>query len=168
MDGTEQNNVNLGKNMRSSKFIERLDKHDKLKEEVMDIIRPYTSRRHMPDSRIAFNDIPCSWDLKVTTAVEKASHDEYFRLYKEENEWIFIVYKNGDGKDYGDGKLYADWIHKLKWSNLYSPSKNSTCNDYYYRISGGRLLDEFLYMAEVELSDKFKKQIYKQGFMKLS
>lgn len=125
-------------------FRERAEKHDKLENEVMDMIRPFTDRRHLPDRRISFADTPCSWDFKATIFVEDSSRDEYFRLWND-GEPVFIVYLNNDGK------YYADWITNLSWLGPFPPSKKSTCNDPYYRIDGGRELMDFVNNAKYEV-----------------
>lgn len=130
------NNTNL--------FRERAEKHDKIENEIMNMIRPFTDRRHLPDRRISFADTPCSWDLKTNIFVEDSSHDEYFRLWGE-GEPVFIVYVNADGK------YYADWIINLSWQGPFPPSQKSTSGDPYYRIDGGRELMDFVNNAKYEV-----------------
>jgi hypothetical protein len=121
----------------NNKFHERKKKHDEFEEKVMDIMRPFTTRRHLPDRFVSFNDKLYAFDMKTTPFVEDKSHDEYFRLCREENIPVFIVYVN-------DGEIMADWITKLTWQGPFPPSEKSTCGDPYYKISGGRTLEEFL------------------------
>lgn len=132
------------------RFERRAERHDVLENKIMDIIRPYTDRRHLPDRRVSFAQTPVSWDLKTNIFVENNSHDEYFRLWSE-GEPVFIVYQNGDGEKYGDGRFYADWIINLTWHGPFPASANSTCGDDYYRISGGRELMEFIKYATFEV-----------------
>ena len=133
-------------------FDKRREKHDKIENVIMDKMRPYTDRKHLPDRRVSFSQIPCSWDMKTNVFVEDNSYDEYWRLYLE-GEPVFIVYINGDGDEYGDGKLYADWIFNIDWSGPFQASKKSTCGDDFYRISGGRLLEEFLIKVGTEIKN---------------
>jgi hypothetical protein len=123
-----------------SKFSERAKIHDELETSVMNIIRPFTDRRHLPDRRISFKQVPVSFDIKTTIFVEENSHDEYFRLW-DEGEQVFIVYKNLYNPH---AEILADWIINLAWSGPYPPSPNSTSGDPYYKISGGKPLMEFL------------------------
>ena len=120
-------------------FDKRRHEHDIWEEKIMDIIRPFTDRRHLPDRRVSFGQLPCSWDLKTTVFVEDQSRREYLRLW-DEGELVFIVYKNGDGDQYGDGEWYADWVKYLDWIGPFPPSPRSTSGDDYYRIDAGRKL----------------------------
>jgi len=135
-------------------FNKRRQKHDALEEDVLNIVRPYTDRRHLPDRRVSFSGIPCSYDFKTNVHVENNSYKEYMRLWSE-GELVFIIYQNGDGEEYGDGELYADWIQYLNWIGPIPASINSTSGDNYYRIGTGRKLKlkDFLKKAndEVEL-----------------
>ena len=126
------------------KFERRVKIHDKFENEIMDIVRPYTDRRHLPDRRVSFGGVPCSFDVKSTVFVEANSHDEYFRLLKE-GEPVFIVFK-----DKNDDVLYGDWIDDLVWAGPFAPSDNSTSGDYYYRITSQRTLADFLKNARAE------------------
>ena len=128
----------------NSIFEERAKKHDELENEIMGIVRPFTDRKHLPDRRVSFGGVPCSFDVKTTIFVEDNSHDEYFRLWNE-GEPVFIVYQ------ITTSQLYADWIINISWAGPFPPSKNSTCGDPYYRIDGGRGLNEFLNNAEHEI-----------------
>ena len=121
----------------NDKFTERMKRHDEFENEVMDIIRPYTTRRHLPDRFVSFRNKIYAWDAKTSIFVEDKSHDEYFRLYEENGIPVFIVYKDNE-------MLMADWITNLSWLGPYPPSENSTCGDPYYIIGGGRPLEEFL------------------------
>ncbi len=123
--------------MDNDKFIQRMKEHDEFENKIMDILRPYTTRKHLPDRFVSFGDKLFAWDAKTTIFVEDKSHNEYFRIQNENNIPVFIVYQDGDD-------IRADWISKLTWSGPYPPSKNSTCMDNYYRISRGRTLDEFI------------------------
>jgi len=121
-----------------SLFETRRIQHDKKEEEVMNIIRPYTDRRHLPDRWIAFRGMLCAWDMKTNIFVEKNSHDEYFRVFKHDGIPVFIVYQDQENG------LMADWINRLEWRGPFPPSPKSTSGDPYYRISGGKPLMEFL------------------------
>jgi hypothetical protein len=121
----------------SELFKARMEKHDRIEASVMDIFRKHTDRKHLPDRRISFCNIPVSWDMKTTINVEKASHDEYFRLWSE-GEYVFIVYQNVTEQ------LLANWITDLTWDGPKPPSQKSTCGDWYYTISGGIELMEFI------------------------
>lgn len=119
------------------KFNERLIKHDEGLVIAENIIRPHTNRRHLPDRITSFPRIgKCMWDYKTNVFVEDNSHDEYFGL-KNEGWRIFIVYND-------DGELKAEWIENLNWSGPHPPSENSTSGDPYYKISGGKKLEDFL------------------------
>jgi len=120
------------------KFRSRVKKHDKLESEVMDIVRPYTTRKHLPDRWVSFNDEIYPWDMKSNVFVEDNSHAEYFRLLDEGYRPI-IVYRNKQ-----DMIIRADFIDSLTWSGPYVASPKSTTGDDYYRIAGGRLLKDFL------------------------
>lgn len=120
-------------------FSKRLKEHDTLEETVTDFIRLFTDRKHLPDKRVSFGGIPVSYDIKTNVNVEDSSHHEYFRLLSE-GEPIFIVYQDKSN----DNKIYVDWIQNLDWHGPIPPSPNSTCNDPYYRISGGRNLEDFM------------------------
>jgi len=121
----------------NKKFYERMEQHDKFEKEVLDIIRPFTTRRHLPDRFVAFQDKICALEVKTTVCVEDKAHDEYFRVHEETGIPVFIVYKD-------NGIIKADWITNLSWAGPFPPSENSTCGDFYYIISGERTLDEFL------------------------
>jgi len=130
-------------NTNANVFRSRMKEHDELETRIMDIIRPFTDRKHLPDRRVSFHNKPVSFDVKTRVFVEDNAHDEYFRLLAG-GEPVFIVYQNGDGKKYGDGKLYAGWIEQLTWAGPFKKSTRSTCGDNYYRISGGVPLADFL------------------------
>jgi hypothetical protein len=121
----------------TNRFEYRRKKHDEIEEEVMNTIRPYTNRRHLPDRWIAFKGKLCAWDMKTNIFVEDKSRDEYFRVYQEDKIPVFIVYQSG-------GEKFANWIQELTWKGPLPPSKNSTCNDPYYIVSGGVPLQDFL------------------------
>jgi len=123
-----------------SRFDGRRKAHDKAEEKVMDIIRPFTTRRHLPDRWVAFNNKLCAWDMKTTIFVEDNSRNEYFRLISEGIP-VFIVYQN-------DGITLAEWVQRLVWIGPLPPTKKSTSGDPYYRISGGISLLEFLEKAK--------------------
>lgn len=116
-------------------FKERLKKHNKLENKVANIIRPYTTRNHLPDRFVVLGDYVVAWDLKSNIFVEKNSHDEYFRLQNHDRIKVFIVYDNAQ---------YAEWIDNLNWDGPNPPTKNSTSGDPYYKISGGISLNDFL------------------------
>ena len=120
------------------KFEERRKEHDELEISIMNIIRPFTDRKHLPDRRVSFGGIPYSFDVKTNVFVEDNSRDEYFRLWNE-GEQVFIVFK-----DKSDDIIYADWIINLKWKGPYPPSPNSTSGDPYYIVSSSKTLDDFL------------------------
>ena len=61
----------------NDKFTERMKRHDEFENEVMDIIRPYTTRRHLPDRFVSFKNKIYAWDAKTSIFVEDKSHDEY-------------------------------------------------------------------------------------------
>lgn len=133
-------------------FESRRIEHDKQEAEVMDIVRPYTTRRHLPDRWVSFGDTICAFDVKTNCFVENRSHDEYFRCLAEDVP-VAIVYRNGKtGDKYGgDGELHADWIYNLTWHGPFAASSKSTTGDNYYRISGGRLLADWLQSAGEEV-----------------
>jgi hypothetical protein len=118
-------------------FDERRRKHDAKEEEVMNIIRPFTTRRHLPDRWCSFNGKIIAWDMKTNIFVEKNSHDEYFRVFHDDGIPVFIVYTK-------DNIDYANWIQALDWRGPLPPSPRSTSGDPYYIISGGLPLMEFL------------------------
>ena|SRR3990167_4125243 len=140
MDGIEPNATGLEKTVRRSRF----EPHDRLEQEVMDLVRPYTDRKHLPDRWVSFSGIICPFDVKTTVHCEDKSHNEYLRLVREGFYGMWIVYR-----DYGT--LYADWFNNLRWGGPYPPRINSRSGDPYYRIGGGRLLDEFLRCASREI-----------------
>ncbi|MHC4635777.1 MAG: hypothetical protein ACYSYU_11305 [Planctomycetota bacterium] len=152
MDGVEQDNVGVESLTTRQKFVVRAVAHDKFEEEIYQYMRPYADRKHLPDRRQSFSNIPCSWDAKQNVFVEDNSYHEYWRLFNE-GEPMFIVYRNGDGVNYGDGKIYADWLHKLKISGPFEASPNSTCMDDYYRIEPGRTLEEFRVAIKKEVAE---------------
>ena len=121
-------------------FEERRRKHDEEEERIMNFIRPYTDRRHLPDRWVSFNGMLCAFDVKTGIFVEKNSHDEYFRVFRQDGIPVFIVYRDG-------GKRLANWIQLLEWSGPFPPSSKSTSGDPYYKISGGIPLDEFIKRA---------------------
>jgi len=121
-----------------SVFDARKQIHDEAEERAMEVIRPYTTRRHLPDRLISFYDRICAWDMKVSIFVEQNSHDEYFRLL-DEGIPVFIVYQQRN-----EVALKADWIQNLRWDGPKSPSKKSTSGDPYYIIDGGIPLRKFL------------------------
>lgn len=132
------------------RFHRRAARHDELEARVMDVVRRFTDRKHLPDRRVSFSQTPVSFDVKTNVFVEDNSRNEYFRLW-EEGELVFIVFRDGDGEKYGDGKLYADWIVNLKWRGPFPASERSTSGDDYYRISDGRPLFDFLETAATEV-----------------
>lgn len=75
---------------RKQLFEERRQKHDQKEDEVMNKIRPFTKRKHLPDRWIDFNGMLCAWDLKTNVFVEQNSHDEYF--YTFENDGFLFVF----------------------------------------------------------------------------
>jgi len=121
-----------------SRFEKRRQEHDKLENRIMDIIRPFTDRKHLPDRRVSFGGIPYSFDVKTNVFVEKNSHDEYFRLWNE-GEQVFIVFQDKNRK-----MLYADWIINLNWSGPHPPRSQSTSGDPYYIVSSQKTLNDFL------------------------
>ena len=131
-----------------SRFEKRLKIHDEFEDEVMNIVRPFTNRRHLPDKRVSFGGIPCSFDVKTNIFVEDSSHEEYFRLLRE-GEPVFIIFKDKQ-KDI----TYADWIDNLVWAGPFAPRERSTSGDSYYRITSQRTLDEFLKSVMVEAKDR--------------
>jgi len=121
-------------------FEERRRKHDEEEERIMNFIRPYTDRHHLPDRWVSFNGMLCAFDVKTNIFVEKNSRDEYFRVFEQDGIPVFIVYCDGE-------KKLANWIQLLEWRGPFPPSPNSTSGDPYYRISGGVPLDEFVRRA---------------------
>ena len=119
------------------KFAERVKVHDEFESKIMDKMRPFTTRKHLPDRFVSFPNKLYAWDAKTNIFVEKNSHDEYFRVQEENNIPVFIVYQD-------KGIIMAGWITEINWEGPFPPSPNSTSGDPYYRISGGRTLDEFL------------------------
>jgi len=124
-------------------FENRMREHDKFENDIMDMMRPYTTRKHLPDRFISFGDTLYAWDAKTSIFVEDSSHDEYFRVQNENGIKVFIVYF-----DKKKNAVFAEWIDGLTWHGPFPPSPNSTCNDPYYRIEGGRTLDEFMQCAK--------------------
>jgi hypothetical protein len=120
----------------------RQEHHDSEEEKTMNVIRPFTDRHHLPDRWVSFNGKLCAWDLKTNVFVEDNSHDEYFRLFKQDKIPVFIVYID-------QGQELANWIQSLRWDGPNPPSPNSTCGDSYYRISGGIPLQDFLDLQKV-------------------
>jgi hypothetical protein len=96
------------------KFAERIKAHDKFENEIMDVMRPFTTRKHLPDRFVSFSDRLFAWDAKTNIFVEKNSHDEYFRVQNENGIPVFIVYKN-------NGITMAGWITELKWEGPFPP-----------------------------------------------
>ena len=123
------------------RFDERRKKHDVFEEGAMDVIRPHTTRRHLPDRFISLHDEICAFDAKTTVFVEDNSHDEYFRVQTDDDIPVFIVYLDKE-------EVLAGWIDDLTWNGPRPPSKNSTCGDPYYIISGGVPLVEWLKIHE--------------------
>ena len=121
-------------------FEQRRKKHDEEEERIMNFIRPYTDRRHLPDRWVSFNGMLCAFDIKTSVFVEKNSHDEYFRVFERDGIPVFIVYCDGENR-------LANWIQSLEWRGPFPPSPRSTSGDPYYRISGGIPLDEFVKRA---------------------
>jgi hypothetical protein len=120
-----------------TRFYQRQKIHDEGEEQVMNLMRPYTDRRHLPDRWVSFNGKIHAWDFKTNIFVEKDSHDEYFRVLKQDNIPVFIVYCD-------KGQKLANFIQSLNWEGPFPPSLNSTNGDQYYRISGGIPLAKFL------------------------
>jgi len=121
--------------MTHDKFKARRETHDELEGQIMNIIRPHTTRKHLPDRLVSFNDRLVAWDAKANVFVEDNSHDEYFRIQNENDIPVFIVYENG---------TLAEYIDELIWSDKMPASPKSTTGDDYYIISGGIPLEEFL------------------------
>jgi hypothetical protein len=121
-----------------SKYYARMKKHDKFESDIMEIMRPFTSRRHMPDRFVSFNGHIVAWDAKTTKYVEDNSYDEYFRLQSENNIPVFIVWQ------VDDAEIYAEWIDNISWHGPYDASPNSTSGDDYYIMYGGKTLKQFL------------------------
>ena len=132
---------------KAEKFQNRMKKHDEFESDVMDQMRPYTTRKHLPDRFISFNDNLYAWDAKTTIFVEDSSYEEYFRIQQETGIRVFIVYQ-GNPHDV----IFADWIDNLIWHGPFPPSRNSTSGDPYYRIEGSRTFEEFLSSAKVEVN----------------
>lgn len=126
-------------NNKKAIFENRMKEHDKFENDMMDTMRPYTTRKHLPDRFISFCDKLYAWDAKTTIFVEDSSHDEYFRVQNENGIKVFIVYF-----DKKKNAVFADWIDNLVWHGPFPPSRNSTSGDPYYRIDGGRTLQDFL------------------------
>lgn len=117
-------------------FRRRQRRHDRYEAMVMNLLRPHTTRKHLPDRRVSFNGNIYSWDFKTKCFVEANSHDEYHRLLGEGEE-VFIVYRN-------DMRLRAGFINDLRWDGPHPPSPRSTSGDSYYIISGGMSLRDFI------------------------
>lgn len=122
-----------------SLFRRRLEKHDKLEEKIMNILRIVSHRKHLPDRWISIGDKVCAIDVKTSIYVEDNSHDEYFRVLSEGTP-VIIAYEL-------NGVIRANWIQNLQWNGPYPPTPNSTCGDHYYMISGGVPIYEFLVQA---------------------
>jgi hypothetical protein len=140
-----------------NKFDERRQKHDQKENEVMDRMRPFTNRRHLPDRWVAFHGMLCAWDLKTNVFVEKNSHDEYFHTFEHDGVPVFIVYSDGN-------QDLANWIQMLNWQGPFPPSPKSTTGDPYYRISGGIPLDEFLEQQRQDERDEQMNRRPEFGF----
>lgn len=136
------------------KFARRRQRHDELENNIMDIVRPFTDRRHLPDRRVSFGGIPCSFDVKSNIFVEDSSHDEYVNLWNE-GEPVFIVFTNKQEPDI----IYADWIIFLMWQGPFPATERSTSGDPFYRIASNRTLEEFLAKAKEELTNWFLPKI---------
>lgn len=133
-------------------FNNRYGAHDKLENELMDEIRPYTTRRHLPDRWVSFSGELCPFDLKASSPfMEDNSHDEYFRLL-EAGFYVWIIYRDGNGK------LRADWLSRLKLTGPCAPSPKSRNGDPYYSIRGGRPYKDFLKAAAKEVEAMRKAQ----------
>lgn len=120
-----------------SQFEDRVRLHDELEDKVMDFIRKFTTRKHMPDRFISLRDRVVAWDFKTSNNVEEASRNEYFRLLEKDGIPVFIVYKVGK-------QVYAEWIQNLTWKGSFAPTSNSTSGDRYFKIDGGVKLSEFM------------------------
>ena len=59
------------------KFAERVKVHDEFESKIMDVMRPFTTRKHLPDRFVSFSDRLYAWDAKTNIFVEKNSHDEH-------------------------------------------------------------------------------------------
>lgn len=145
MDGIEPNIVSLGKNLTDNRFAA----HDELENKVMDIIRPYTDRKHLPDRWVSLGGVLCPFDVKTTVHCEDNSHDEYLRLFND-GYGMFVVYQDF-------GVLYADWFDKLTWRGPYPPTARSRSGDPFYRVSGGRPYEKWCLVAPRE-AQRFRKK----------
>ena len=123
--------------------IDRFKKHDEWQEEMMKIIRPFTSMKHLPDVRISIGNLLFSIDFKTTRNVEKNSHDTYFKLF-DVGDPVAIVYNDRPSEKADNGIIRADWIINLTWNGPYPPRENSRSHDHFYIISGGKPLIDFL------------------------
>ena len=54
----------------NEKFAERIKAHDKFENEIMDVMRPFTTRKHLPDRFVSFSDRLYAWDAKTNIFVE--------------------------------------------------------------------------------------------------
>lgn len=122
---------------------DRFREHEQFQAKMLDIIRPYTDLKHLPDIRISINKVIFYIDFKTTSNVEKNSHDTYFGLLYD-GEKVALVYNNRPSEKLPDGDVLAGWINELVWAGPYPPSIRSRSGDPYYRISGGIPLVEFL------------------------
>ena len=107
----------------------------------MNLVRPFTTRRHLPYRWCSFNNKIVAWDMKTTIFVEKNSHDEYFRVFQDDGIPVFIVYTDKEIQ-------YANWIQLLNWRGPMPPSPRSTSGDPYYIVSGGLPLMNFLALVK--------------------
>jgi hypothetical protein len=139
------------------RFDERRRRHDQKEDEVMDKIRPFTNRKHLPDRWVAFHGMLCAWDMKTNVFVEKNSHDEYFHVFENDGIPVFIVYSDGSQE-------LANWIQLLNWQGPYPPSVHSTSGDPYYRISGGIPLEQFLEQQRIDERDEQTNHLPDVGF----
>lgn len=139
----------------TSLFDKRREAHDQEENAVMDVIRPFTTRRHLPDRFISLRNRLCAWDMKTNVYVEKNSHDEYFRVFQKDGIPVFIVYHH-------NGERLANWIHFLKWEGPRPPSPRSTSGDPYYIISNGIPLKQFLETVSGTVQVNPASLIYKE------
>ena len=130
MDGIKPNIASVGTYVKPPRFAE----HDNYEDQIMDLVRPFTDRKHLPDRWVSFAGVLCPFDVKTTIFCEDKSHNEYQRL-SDSGYGMWIVYRDKNEPDI----WYADWFKTLSWSGPYPPSYKSRSGDPYYTISGGRL-----------------------------
>lgn len=136
--------IGLGKRLNDRT---RFHEHDNLESEVMDIIRPFTTRRHLPDRWVSIGNILCPFDVKTTVNCEDKSHYQYAQL-SEVGFGMFIVYRS-------NGVLLANWFDDLQWAGPFKPTDNSRNHDPYFKITGGgEPLAEFVRNATQDVRRK--------------